>query len=293
MKPRLIKYLLATVAVLGVTAQLVDPVGDALKQQSFLGGSFAAFVALVLFDAISGSEQQQQDIPGVHVLSDVEDLREPVQEAFEAPDVRIDFSGYTMETLLTALRPNLRRLGESKATTRSLNLRVIVVHLDAPMNLPGALHPALNADGTDGGMLTFSDSPENRERMRVEFTERNRTELGRLLERARLKNPHMAINCEIRESPHSPTSKLYIFNDEKVYYGAYGIKENVFERQGVQHRILDTGGFRIRHGSAKLIGWDKRSPAESTRMIADYHSAWFENLWGILEHVVPATPRPR
>ncbi|MXM64903.1 hypothetical protein GR925_15985 [Streptomyces sp. HUCO-GS316] len=113
------KSSLVVVAGLGVTAEIFDSLGDFLKGSDFLAGSFVAIVALIILDAVSDLGEAPDD-DGVYLLSEVEDLRDYVRRAFESKEVRIDFSGFTMETLLMALRPTLTRLGESRGIIEAL-----------------------------------------------------------------------------------------------------------------------------------------------------------------------------
>ena len=287
-KPRVVKWLLAVVAALGVAAEVIDPLGNALKGQGFLGGSFAALIALILFDAISESEQKE--VSGVYVLANLHDLMGPLKEAFEARHVRIDFSGFTMQTLLTLLRDPLDHFGDEEVSTQELTLRIIIAHLNLPMSLPGHLEAAPENTGLPTGTVFFNDSGENRERMRDDFTKPNWNELKNLLDRAQEKNPRMTIKCEIRESPHIPERKVYVLNQEKLFYAPYGITDTVINWHEDSYRILDTAGFGIRHGKARIIGWDKRSTSQSTREVAEHHMEWYRNLWEKLEYIKPRNP---
>ncbi|MBD0425003.1 hypothetical protein H0H10_38520 [Streptomyces sp. TRM S81-3] len=280
--------MLALVVVLGVAAEIIEPLGDVLKGQGFIGGSFAALVALVLFDAVSESEPRE--VSGVYVLADLEELGPPAAEAFEARNVRVDFSGFSMQTLLGLLRPSLTRLGDQKTGTQELTLRLVVAHLNLPLSLPGKLEPAPDAAGLPARTHYFGDSPENRERMREEFTRRNWNELKELLDRVHERNPHIAISCEVRESPHVPERKLYIFNQEKVFSAPYGIRSRTIDWRGHSIQILDTEGYGARYGNARIIGWDRRTVSRSTQEIAEHHMEWHRNLWDTLEYVKPERP---
>ncbi|MFC8387245.1 hypothetical protein [Streptomyces sp. CB02400] len=287
-KPRFVKWLLALVVVLGVTAEIVEPVGDALKGQGFLGGSFAALIALVLFDAVSGSEPREA--PGVYVLPSLNDLRTPFREAFDARHIRVDFSGFTMQTLVGLLREPLERLADEEVRTQEITLRIIVAHLNLPMSLPGRLDPAPEHPARPAGTVNFTDSVENRRRMRDDFTKPNWHELKSLLNRVHERNPHITISCEIRESPQIPERKFYILNQEKLFYAPYGIVDTHVSWHDHDYRILDTAGFGLRYGTARIIGWDRRSPTRSTREIAEHHMEWHRNLWEKLEYIKPENP---
>lgn len=273
---------------MGIAAEIVDPLGDALKGQEFLGGSFAALVALVLYSAISDSEQQEVD--GVEILADMSDISTSARRAFEDRKVQIDFSGFTMQTLLELLRAPLRKMADEPVQTLELSLRISVVHLNSPMNLPGLLERPPAESGFPPGTLFYKDSEKNRERMREDFTKNNWNELKGLLDRAKQKNPNLRISCEIRESPQTPSYKLYVFNQRHVYFAPYGITDATITWRGNPYYILDAEGFGKRYGAARIIGWDKRSASWSTCLIAEHHMEWFESLWKVLEKTKPPVP---
>ncbi|MBG0854273.1 hypothetical protein I2W78_21145 [Streptomyces spinoverrucosus] len=287
-KPRLVKGFLAGVAALGIAAEIIQPLGDALKGRELVGGSFAALIALILFDAISDSEPQE--VSGVYVLANLNDLQTPFWEAFEARHVRIDFSGFTMQTLIGLLREPLQRLADEEVRTQELTLRIIVAHLNLPMSLPGRLDPAPENSEHPSGTVFFADSMENRRRMRDAFTKPNWNELKELLDSVHERNPHITISCEVRESPQVPERKFYILNQEKLFYAPYGIVEAEVSWQDNDYRILDTAGFGLRYGQARIIGWDRRSKSRSTQEIAEHHMEWHRNLWEKLKYIKPENP---
>lgn len=289
-KPVLVKSSLAVAAALGVAAEVVGPLGDFLKRSNFLGGSFVALVALIIFDAVSDPGATLDD-DGVYLLSEVEELRDCIQHAFESKEVRIDFSGFTMETLLMALRPALTSLGENRAKNRVLRIRVAVAHLDAPMNLPSRLVPGTNTNGPPAQSQRFEDSPVVRERVKG-IKEGNVRWLRQLIDRAQQTNPQLRIQCEIRESPVGPAFKLLVINDEIALLGLYGIDDVEVFHGGGQLRMLDPYAFRPAGGGLYLLGWGRRSRSKSIRKIFEHYSEWFESLWGILEYVSPTSRTP-
>lgn len=289
-KPVLVKSSLAVAAALGVAAEVVDPLGDFLKRSNFLGGSFIALVALIIFDAVS-DPGAVPDNDGIYLLSEVEELRDYIKRAFESKEVRIDFSGFTMETLLMALRPALTSLGESRAKNRVLRIRAAVAYLDAPMNLPSRLVPGTDSNGSPTQSQHFEDSPVARERVRG-IKEGNARWLRQLIDRAQQTNPQLRIECEIRESPVGPAFKLFVINDEIALLGLYGIGDvEVFHGEG-RLRILDPYAWRPAGGGLYLLGWDRRSRSKGSRKIFEHYSEWFESLWEILDYVSPASRTP-
>lgn len=74
-----------------------------MSHTTFLGGSFAAFVALVLFDAVTSGDRPRE-VFGVMLL-DGDDITAQMREAFRAKHVKVDFQGFTVETLVQEIRP--------------------------------------------------------------------------------------------------------------------------------------------------------------------------------------------
>ncbi|MFG2886598.1 hypothetical protein ACGFYV_30580 [Streptomyces sp. NPDC048297] len=287
-KPRIVRWLLGLVALLGVAAEVIDPLGDALKGQQLLGGSFAALMALILFDAIGESEPKE--VSGVHVFAKEDELHAAFREAFTSRVVRIDFSGFTMQTLLAALRAPLETMADNEVHTVELKLYIIIAHTNLPMGLPGGLAEVPGSSESGHRMYYFRDGPENRERMRDRFTTENWNTLREWLEAVHRRNPRIIISCEIRESPQIPERKLYILNQETVFSTPYGIKHREIEWKEKTHQILDAEGYAPLYGRARYVGWDLRSTALSTRQIAEHHMECHRNLWEKLADIKPEYP---
>lgn len=287
-KPRLIKGLLALVALLYFAAEFIEPLGEVLRGDGFLDGSFAALIALVLFDAIGNPETREA--PGVYALDSWEDLDGPVREAFTARNIRVDFSGFTMETLFRLLHQPLTRMGDEEVKTRELTLHIIVAHLNLPMSLPAGLDPAPEDAGLPDGTVYFGDSEDNRRRMRDDYTRRYWNDLKTLLADVHTKNPHINITCEVRESPQIPERKFYVLNQEKVFHQPYGIVDRTLEWDNSELRILDTAGFGRRYAKARVLGWDIRSTSPMTQTVAEHHMEWQRSLWDMLRYIKPRDP---
>ncbi|MFD4502064.1 hypothetical protein [Streptomyces sp. NPDC058457] len=287
-KPRIVKSALGLTAVLQGAGALIGPLGDALKDQQLLGGSFASLIALILYDAIS--ESGSKEAAGVYVFADSDRLHDEFREAFSARSVHVDFSGFTMETLLEAIAVPMRKMADREVHTVELHFRIIIAHLNLPMGLPGGLVPAPRTGESDTTKYYFADSPKNRERMRDEFTKPNWTRLKGMLNAIQAKNPRMAISCEIREATQIPDRKLYILNRERVFTTPYGIEPDTVGPQENQYEILDAQGFAPLYGRARYIGWDLKSNSHPVREIADHHIAWYENLWQKLGEIKPEHP---
>src|SRR6478736_4498646 len=63
-------------------------------------------------------------------------LRPHVEAAFEHDEVRIDFSGYTAETLHNAIQEPLDKIRDGRLTPRSIKLRLLLSDMSRPIELP-------------------------------------------------------------------------------------------------------------------------------------------------------------
>ncbi|MGH3116842.1 MAG: hypothetical protein ACRDP3_24370 [Streptomyces sp.] len=279
LKPGLVRGVLVLLCLSGVAAQLIEPLGDALNGKTFLGGSFAAFIALVLFDAITSGDRPRE-ISGVIVLDELDDLTSHMREAFRAKHVKIDFQGFTMETLVQEIRPAMLDLARNPRGTKSLALRVILPCLDFPMNLPSEL-------SMEDGHLRFRDSPADRERMRG-YSERYRNEFDELVRRVRERHPSVRVDWQVLFGATGPQVKLIVLNDEISFFSFYDLVEGEFkDANGVLHQILDPRAYGMTDGGLRMVGWSRRSRSESSRRIADYYASYFDRLWEIFERIRP------
>ncbi|MFI1364463.1 hypothetical protein [Streptomyces griseochromogenes] len=114
--------------------------------------------------------------------------------------------------------------------------------------------------------------------------------LKNLLERVHQRNPGIVISCEIRESPQIPERKLYIINQETVFYTGYGIERSDVAWHENTYRILDTEGSWPLYGEARYVGWDLHSRARSTAQIAEHCMECHRNLWEKLADIKPERP---
>lgn len=279
LKPGLVRAALVLMCLLGVAAQLIEPLGDALRSTTFLGGSFAAFIALVLFDAITSGDRPRE-VFGVIELDELDDMTSHMRDAFRAKHVKVDFQGFTMETLVQEIRPAMLDLARNPRGTKSLTLRVILPCLDFPMNLPSEL-------SAEGDHFTFRDSPANRERMRG-FFERYKGELEELVRLVERRRRSIRVDLKVRVGATGPQVKLIVLNDEISFFGFYDLVEGEFkDARGRRHEILDPRAYGMAEGGLRMVGWSRRSRSESTRRIADYYASYFERLWETFERIRP------
>ncbi|MDQ1041363.1 hypothetical protein QFZ75_007779 [Streptomyces sp. V3I8] len=131
-------FLLGIFAV-GLIAQFVKPVGDALQGKAFIGSALFSLVAYVLYDAV-------QDLTASLELparSQVEsrEMGRFVGEAFRARTVEITFLGYTGETMYGDLYHHMEKLLDDPGPIRRVYIRVLVPDFGQPMLVPSRVGP--------------------------------------------------------------------------------------------------------------------------------------------------------
>ncbi|MEU1690760.1 hypothetical protein [Streptomyces hirsutus] len=66
-EPAVTRFVLPAICATGLTAQFVQPVGDALEGKAFLGGALFSLVAHVLYDAVTSlSSSMRLPTPGTY-----------------------------------------------------------------------------------------------------------------------------------------------------------------------------------------------------------------------------------
>ncbi|MDX2705009.1 hypothetical protein PV350_19390 [Streptomyces sp. PA03-6a] len=274
-KPRFVKISLIALCLLGVIAQIVPAIGDALSKKSFIGGSFAAFIAYVLFDAITSERPAASS--GHRVLRSIDELRECASRAFDRRDVRIDFFGFTSETLLQITRTPMQRIADEARGRYRVRIRIMTPDLMAPMSLPCRLVPC------EGGVQGYRmvDDPDFRTQMRgiIDESVRVLTELKSNIESS---IPGARVEISFRVAPHlSPQFKLFLFNDEEACHGYYPIvAEEVGGLGQSPSRRLNPKGFTV--GGMALLS---RRGGPAVRELYEQHRQWFDRHWSLAEQV--------
>ncbi|MEU6323688.1 hypothetical protein [Streptomyces sp. NPDC047009] len=125
--------------VVGLTAQFVTPLGDALQGKAFLGGALLSLVAYVLYDAVKDLDASLRQPARSRVGPG--ELGRFVREAFRARTLEITFLGYTGETIFGALYSRLEELLDDPGRTRRVCVRVLVPDFGQPMTVPSRVGP--------------------------------------------------------------------------------------------------------------------------------------------------------
>ncbi|MFC7809294.1 ATP/GTP-binding protein [Streptomyces olivaceus] len=303
------KGLLLAVFCVGLVAQFVKPVGDALEGKTYLGGALLSIVGYVLYAEVlrlnTAHEAQQagarQLAETVGRLSDevrgltarlrpqsgeeatAEQLmQECAQAVLRGGETQLWGMCFTGETFVEPLRRVLEDLPPDPS--RSVSVRVLVPDFTRPVEVPGLVR---HADGR------LADAPEFRRYLVEKITGYER---GLRMMRGRMdRKAQGALSVEFRTVHMSPFLKLYAVGDDVVFEGIYDkldVRPDEYRtaaqappRPGAgDDQLLDLIG----HGSL-LTRWS-RYDGERGRFVVARRRAFFSTLWEAAAPLEPQAP---
>lgn len=189
-------------------------------------------------------------------------LRPHVEAAFEQPDVRIDFSGYTAETLHGVIQEPLDKIRVGRLTPQSIHVRMLLSDMTRPIALPSRA-------GDKPG-----DDPDVRGRM-AKTAERNTVAImEQVAELAELGLVEKAV-ADARVHSSAPLFKMYLINDHDLFFGFYPIVEHTVTINKKNVPIYDPMG-------KDAVLFHHVADGDPDSMGSQYVSEtakWFESVW--------------
>ncbi|WP_225081020.1 hypothetical protein [Streptomyces sp. CoT10] len=254
------RFFLLGIFAVGLTAQFVTPVGDALEGKAFLGGALLSLVAYVLYDAVKELAASLRLPARSRVES--RELERFVGEAFRARRVEITFLGYTGETIFISLFYRLEELLDDPGPTRRVCIRVLVPDFGQPMTVPSRVGP-------NGEALDDSAVRRRQELKCQEYDQALSVLAERLNELGRV-----TVESEFRLYPGIPRDKICIFNRELVLHGLYDVVARTILRSS-DPEYYDPKGYRT-----DLNVWSARE-ADGTRAAVATWNKHLDGLWSL------------
>jgi DNA-binding transcriptional regulator YhcF (GntR family) len=144
----------------------------------------------------------QQGLPAREILDGL------LETALLEPELRIDYFGFTAETLAKVLVPILREAEERAAVPDVVRLRLLLPSAEAKLALPYAM-----AD---------RDDPRPRERFHA-ILRTQIAALGTQFDELRVRRPAARLSLDVRYIPLTPTHKFYLINDREAWQGLYKV----------------------------------------------------------------------
>ncbi len=194
------------------------------------------------------------------------ELRPHVEAAFERPHVTIDFAGFSGETLRDALAETLDKVRVGRLAPETIAVRVLISDMTAPMALPTRVE-------------TQTDDPAVRERAEritrraVDAIIDQVTELGDL-------GLIRSAAVEVRLQRASPQFKLYILNNEEVFYGFYPVTERSVSIKGEPMAIYDLMGKDVPLFHYAVTDDDT---SHGTQFV-EASRQWFDSVWSTIAY---------
>ncbi|WP_433530464.1 winged helix-turn-helix domain-containing protein [Micromonospora sp. CA-263727] len=195
------------------------------------------------------------------------ELRPHIEAAFERPHVTIDFAGFSGETLRDALAETLDKVRVGRLAPEAITVRILISDMTAPMALPSRAE-------------TQSDDPAVRERAE-RITRRAAdgiidqvTELGDL-------GLVRSTAVEVRLHRASPLFKLYILNNEEVFYGFYPVVERTVSIKGEPMAIYDLMGKDVPLFHYAVT--DDSDTSHGTQFV-EASRQWFDSVWSTIAY---------
>jgi hypothetical protein len=196
-------------------------------------------------------------------------IRPFVEQAFAREHVSIDFAGFSGETLHGVIQEPLDKIRIGRICPATLKVRILLPDTTRPMTLPCRAED-------------LADDPGYRQRA-TRITARHAhaiadsvQELARLgvLERA---------TVQIRAHGCPPLFKLYILNDEDVFFGFYPITRQTIPLPGGDTDIYDLMGK-----DAVVFHHSLHSGQPTDTPYVQQARTWFASMWDTISYEYPA-----
>jgi DNA-binding transcriptional regulator YhcF (GntR family) len=192
-------------------------------------------------------------------------LRPHVEAAFEEPEVRIDFAGYTGETLHGVLQEPLDKIRVGRLRPESVQVRMLLADLRQPLALPSR---AGNNPGEDQAVRNRMARIAERHSVAITEAVSELAELG-LVEKA---------SAEIRLYGSAPLFKVYLVNEHDLFFGYYPVLEHTVTIDKKRVPIFDPMGkdtVLFHHTS------DADPDSTGSQYLAET-AKWFNSVWNTI-----------
>lgn len=242
-----------------IVGSVTPKLGDWIEGIRFAGPALLLAVAIVLFEAITRDQQKIDDGTSL-ILARPTALLPFIHEAATKRHFSLTFVGYSSETLYGLLAEVFSEIPDRQRGTESVHIRVLIPDCTQPMTMPCLRD-------------TLQDYPPYREiakRRADEFCGKIRRAVEKLKRDGKIAEGIV----EIRTHRLTPLVKVYLLNDDAVFWGLYPIEESVYQEPDESETpVLDLKGTRTPLMGA-IAGRGKRD-LETIRAL----SAWTESIW--------------
>jgi hypothetical protein len=156
------------------------------------------------------------------------ELRPHIETTFEHPHVAMDFAGLSGETLRDALSEALDKVRAGRLTPETLAVRVLLCDTSMPMALPARAE----TQSDDAAVRERADRITRRAASGILDQINELSDLGLI----------PSATVDVRVWGGAPQFKLYIINNEEVFFGFYPVVERTVTIKGAPVAIYDLLG---------------------------------------------------
>ncbi|MFG2501618.1 ATP/GTP-binding protein [Streptomyces sp. NPDC048441] len=260
------RMLLLSIFGLGLVAQFVRPVGDALEGKAYLGGAVLSLVGYVLYSEVQKLNAAMRPAARETVLPS--SLKPYFDEVLRKGDTRVDALGFTGETVIYQISRSLEALPEG--VRPRVAIRILVPDFTKPMEIPGRL---------DGAGQAADDEGFREELLgKVRGYERDMTVLATRQERERKAD----LDPQFRVLHISPFLKFCLINDEQLFDGIYDEVKKRPADKPPDRQVLDLMGY-----DASLTYWHIDAGV-SAREKCKQRKELFDTLWDVARPLTPS-----
>jgi len=192
-------------------------------------------------------------------------LRPHVEAAFEEPEVSIDFSGYTGETLHGVIQEPLDKIRIGRLRPQSLQIRMLLSDLSQPLAIPSR---AGDKPGEDQSVRDRMAKIAERHSVAITESVNELAELG-LVDKA---------SAEVRVHGSAPLFKVYLINEQDLFFGYYPVVEHTVTINKKRVPIFDPMGkdtVLFHHTS------DADPDSTGSQYVAET-AKWFNSVWNTI-----------
>ena len=192
-------------------------------------------------------------------------LRPHIEQAFEDQHVRIDFSGFTAETLHGMLAEPLDKVREGRVSPKSIKVRLLLAELARPLALPVLSQNVPDASGAV------------RERM-AETSSRHAGAISDAVQELGDLELVPEVSVETRVHGSAPLFKAYVVNDVDVFFGYYPVVRHEVRIGGKKTAIFDPMG----KDAILFQHTDDGDPESTGSQFVAQTRAWFDSIWNTI-----------
>ncbi|MEV4266644.1 GntR family transcriptional regulator [Kribbella sp. NPDC049584] len=192
-------------------------------------------------------------------------LRPSIERAFEHARVTIDFAGLTGETLLGALEEPVDRIRRGRLTPESISIRLLIPDMSQPLAVPSR---AGRKPGDDPAVRGRVEQIAHRSAGQIIESIEELGNIG-LVQKAN-------VECRVVSLPMM--FKLYLLNEEEVFFGFYPVVEREVRIDGKSVPIFDAVGKDTVLFHHSVTDDDRATGSQ----YVDQARSWFESVWGTI-----------